>query len=283
MSKESNEYNRSSSNRIQNLSIAIIVIITIAVIAVAVYVIVSRVTSLNRGQSNYDNIAASAVSQTYEYIPVEEEAEVEEEVYSDPRGEWLADSDGINAYKMNVDADELLKVNEDYLCWIYGCGGDIDYPVCQSADNQFYLKHGFDKKSNVYGSLFTELLDNGILYTDAVIYGHHMKNGTMFNKLNEYKNEQYYHEHPYFYFFTNRGDAQFEIFSVYNIDMGVLEEIQEQEEGLSRDECISNMKSRSLYDTGVDVSGDDYIITLVTCEYSSDNGRMIVHCRKNDN
>lgn len=284
MYNESDKNNSGSDNRRLSIAIAIIVIITIVVVAVAVYVVGKRASSVVNGEKNYDSIAQETVTENYEFVPVDkaqditEEIEVEESI--DPRGTWLTDADGCEAYKMVVDSDKLLETNDDYICWIYGCGGDINYPVCQSDDSQFYLNHGFDKSKNVYGALFTEMLNNGILYTDAVIYGHHMKNGTMFNKINEYKKEDYYKAHPYFYFFTNRGDAQYEIFSVYNIDMDVLEQIQYENEDLSREEYLESIKARSLYDTGVEISASDHIITLVTCEYSTDNGRMIVHCRK---
>lgn len=264
----------------QNISIAIIVAIAATMIAAALYLIITRVVSLKSAESDYDKVAEVAIENNYSAIEIEsEEAEEVVEEY-DPRKAWLDDEDGKNAYVMNVDADKLLDINEDYIGWIYGCGGDVDYPVCEAEDDQFYLKHGFDKSKNVYGTLFTETLDNGFLYTDVVIYGHHMKNGSMFQKICNYKEQSYFENHPFFYVFTTRGDAQYAIFSAYYMDMDVLADIQERDAYLSREEYIQSLKERSLYDTGVDVGEDDYILTLVTCEYTTDNGRMILHLKK---
>ena len=263
----------------QNLSIAIIVAITATVVVVALSLIVSRVHSVTSAEKKYDQVSTEAVEDSYRAIAVQtEDPEVVEEI--DPRAGWLEDEDGKSAYTMKVDAEKLLEINEDYIGWIYGCGGDVDYPICESEDDQFYLKHGFDKSKNIYGTLFTEQLDNGFLYTDVVVYGHHMKNGTMFNKICNYKEEEYFTKHPYFYVFTTRGDAQYEIFSAYYIDMDVLADIQIRDADLSREAYIQSLKDRSLYDTGVEVSENDNILTLVTCEYTTENGRMILHLRK---
>jgi len=264
----------------EKLTMAIIVLLAAAVIAVAIYVIVGRVTALSRGKSKYENINAEAVTEDYQYNNTVAEEENEEVENPDPRAKWLEDNDGKIAYHKNVDANKLIEINDNYIGWIYGCGGDVDYPICQSDDEQYYLKHGFDNSRNIYGSLFTEALDNGLLYTDAVVYGHHMKDGAMFQKLCEYKEESYFKEHPYFYVYTNRGDAQFEVFSAYYIDAGVLDEIQERDADMERGEYIQSLKDRSLYDTSVEVSGEDKILTLVTCEYTTPNGRMILHCKK---
>ena len=269
-----------SGSKKEKLTIAIIVTIAVAMIAVAVYVIVSRVTALSRGKSNYEKITEAAVTESYQYEKAGADDENESEENADLRASWLEDKDGQAAYLMNIDADKLIEMNNDYIGWIYGCGGIVDYPICQSDDEQFYLKHGFDKRRNIYGSLFTETLDNGLLYTDAVVYGHHMKDGSMFEKLCEYKEESYFKEHPYFYVFTNRGDAQYEIFSAYYIDAGVLEQIQERDADMPRADYIQSLKERSLYDTGVEVTGDDCVLTLVTCEYTTSNGRMILHLKK---
>lgn len=262
-----------------NLSIAIIVAIAATVIVVASCLIVSRVHSITSAEKKYDNVSEEAVEDNYRAIAIEV-ADTEEVEEYDPRAAWLEDADGKNAYTMKVDADKLLEINEDYIGWIYGCGGDVDYPVCEAEDDQFYLKHGFDKSKNVYGTLFTELLDNGFLYTDVVVYGHHMKNGSMFQRICNYKEESYFKDHPYFYVFTTRGDAQYEIFSAYYIDMDVLADIQVRDANLSREAYIQSLKDRSLYDTGVEVGEEDNILTLVTCEYTTDNGRMILHLRK---
>lgn len=263
----------------QNLLIAVIVTFTVAVIAVVALIVFNRVNSITNAEKQYDTVTEEAVTETYHAITIEPE-ETEEVVEYDPRAGWLGDADGENAYVMDVDADKLLDTNEDYIGWIYGCGGDISYPVCEAQDNSFYLNHGFDKSKNVYGTLFTEALDNGFLYTDVVIYGHHMKNGSMFNKICEYKKKEYFDEHPYFYVFTTRGDAQYEIFSAYYMDMDVLAEIQNRDADLSREEYIQSIKERSIYDTGVDAGAQDNILTLVTCEYTTANGRMILHLKK---
>ena len=184
-----------------DLLTTVVVAIAIILAMITSYIIVERVVLVKNADDDYEQVAEEAKEENYSKIIIENpDTETEVEEY-DPRAAWLDDNDGQNAYKMNVDADKLLEINEDYIGWIYGCGGDVDYPVCETEDDQFYLKHGFDKSKNIYGTLFTETLDNGFLYTDVVVYGHHMKNGSMFQKICNYKDEEYYKEHPFFYVF----------------------------------------------------------------------------------
>lgn len=197
----------------------------------------------------------------------------------DPRADWRQDRDGQDAYYMYVEFSKLKEHNPDFVAWIYGCGGIINHPIVECSDSQYYLKHDFDKNVSPYGCVYTESLNDLFINSDTAIYGHHMKNNTMFYKFVDYKNEEYFKEYPAVYIFTEQGDRRYEIFSAYYLPISELKELQKETEGMTKAQTIEHLKSRSLYDTGVEVSEDDVILTIVTCEYSTGNSRMVIHAK----
>lgn len=221
--------------------------------------------SSNSGTVNTDELSETAIKKE-----------------TDPRADWKKDRDGQDVYYMYVDYAKMKEHNSDFVAWIYGCGGIINHPIVECSDSQYYLKHDFDKKSSPYGCVYTETLDDIFIKSDTAIYGHHMKNNTMFYKFVEYKNEEYYREYPAVYIFTEQGDRRYEIFSAYYLPVSKLEELQKETEGMTKAQTIEHLKSRSLYDTGVEVNEDDYILTIVTCEYSTGNSRMVIHAKCSD-
>ena len=118
--------------------------------------------------------------------------------------------------KRMLQLEELKKQNEDIIGWIEINGTNINYPVMQTTDNEFYMTHNYKKEYSAIGSLFLDKDYNWELpSTNLLIYGHNNKNETMLQNLTNYKNESYYKEHPDIKFTTINEDAEYEIIAAF--------------------------------------------------------------------
>jgi len=179
-----------------------------------------------------------------------------------------------------VDLDALRDINEDSSAWIYFPNMQINYPVVHGDDNSYYLNHMIDGRSNNAGTLFVEANNSkDFLDENTIIYGHNMKNGSMFGMLKKYGKEEYYKENPSFYLFTDEGVFKYDIFSVRVVnemsDAYMLTFSTADEYWTYIDKAFRT----SMYDTETKVTADDQIITLSTCT-SADTDRLIVQAVK---
>lgn len=202
-----------------------------------------------------------------------------------------ATSAPVGAQVMLPEMAELYAENDEIAGWIEIKGTEVDYPVMYTPDDgQFYLYRTFQKEEDPTkeGCLFIdEFCKVDPRDTNLLIHGHNMKNGTMFHSLLNYKEEDYYKEHPVITYNTLYEEEQYEIAyvflsQVYNQDDDVFKfykfynAANEEEYNYFTDNC----KQLELYSTGVTPQFDDDLITLTTCEYTVENGRMVVVARK---
>ena len=184
--------------------------------------------------------------------------------------------------------DALWQMNNDLAGWLFIEDIEADYPVMYTPNNlEYYLHKGFDKSYAKSGCLFigTGWSPDGN-YT--IIYGHHMKNGTMFGKLDRYISEKYAQEHPVIYFDTLTEEGEYEVVAafysrVYNqYEEGVFRYYQYTDLSSQEvfEEYLSEVRKAAIYDTGVDVQYGDKILALSTCSYHTDNGRFVVVARR---
>ena len=180
---------------------------------------------------------------------------------------------------------ELHGYNSDFVGWIRVPGTEINYPVMQSPDSpNYYLRRNFEK---AYSNLGTPYLqENCDIRTcdNLVIYGHHMLDGGMFSDLELYKQKAFWENHKYVRFDTLDELGLYEVMAVvittaYQADSFQYYNYTENNE-LTFNTYVNECKQRALYDTGIDAEYGDKLITLSTCEYSSDNGRLIVVAKK---
>jgi len=145
-----------------------------------------------------------------------------------------------------VDFDDLKQINPDIVAWIAFDNIDISYPVVQ-RDNSYYLSHTFEGKENVSGCIFMDE-KNASDFSDnhTILYGHNMKNGTMFGMLKNYKEQEYLEENRYFTIYTPDAEYRYEISSARTVSV-----------------------EHSLF-TQTDLGGEDKVVTLSTCTYSDD-------------
>lgn len=161
-----------------------------------------------------------------------------------------------------IDWNELKSINEDIVAWIVIENTPVNYPILKDSNNLYYLKHNFNKKYNSNGSIFT-LNKDFIQDDEVIIYGHNMRNKTMFSILGNYLNTNFLKEHQIIKIYTENKNYIATIFSCYSI--GADEESNNIRK-LNYEGRISYYKSKSNIDTkNIDDTGK--IIKLSTCSY----------------
>lgn len=191
--------------------------------------------------------------------------------------------------KRMLQVEELQKENQEVIGWIEIEETNINYPVCQAKDNEYYIKHTYKKEYSNDGSIF---LDKDYEWnppsSNLLIYGHNNKNENMFQELLKYEEESYYKEHPTIRFATATEDSTFEIIAVFKSRVFYKNEqnvfryyyfVNAETEG-EFNEYVANCKKSSIYDTGKMATYGEQLMTLSTCEYSQENGRFVVVAKK---
>ena len=182
---------------------------------------------------------------------------------------------------------ELYRQNEDMVGWIKVEDTNINYPVVQSVNEpNFYLKHKFDKTYSAYGCPYVqENCDVQKPSDNIIIYGHHIKGQKMFGALEDYKSKSFYETHKTIQFDTLTEQAEYDIIAVFKTVAYSAEGYRyydfvdaENEEEFNA--YVGKCKELALYDTGVTAEYGDRLITLSTCEYSAQNGRLVVVAKK---
>ena len=174
--------------------------------------------------------------------------------------------------------DDLLQINEDIVGWINVPNTSIDYPILQGKDNDFYLERNYKQNPERAGSIFMDYRNDAVkLGENTILYGHRMKDGSMFGHLKKYLNQGFYDENPVFQFDTLAGSYEVEVFSAYTTTAGfdyIQTEFADDEEWK---QFISTIKEKSSIKTDTEVKGN--ILTLSTCDYmlDSNEGRLVVH------
>ena len=183
---------------------------------------------------------------------------------------------------------ELYLLNNDLVGWLTIDGTNIDYPVVQDKENvDYYLYRDFYKNSSRGGCLYAkEACDVAAPTDNIVIYGHNTRGGEiMFHALNGYTSKSFWEEHPTIRFSSLKENATYEIMAVFKttatVDQGfdyhLFVDAQTREEFQT---FVDTCNELSFYDTGVEAAFGDKFITLSTCEYTLENGRLVVVAKR---
>lgn len=208
------------------------------------------------------------------YIP----AEV---VIEDAQGETEEDIEARLQALREENFRKLREVNKDIVAWIYVPGTNVDYPVVHGEDNSYYLNHDIEGKTSRAGAIFLDYRitvneDSTIDDINTVIYGHHMKNGSMFASLKRYKDSSFLEENPYIYLDTVNGRRKYQIFSVFVTKT----DFQYTKINFSSDneylQYLQEINNKSMNSTNIELKSTDKIITLSTCTYEFDGSRLAV-------
>lgn len=225
----------------------------------------------------YDNLNQQFVSTQTAAQPT---AEPTLEPTPTPTAEAVEETPALVSGPISVDFNSLLSQNSQVVGWIYSPDTVISYPVLKGGDNDYYLHHTLNGTENASGSIFMDAVCEPDLSGDnTILYGHHMNNGSMFASLSNYKQEGYLEAHPVLYYYTPTQNYMLQVFTcfvtggdsdVYAFNFDTRDQFQE---------FINRMYSRSNFDTGVQVTSSDHIMTLSTCSYEYDDARYVVLCK----
>ena len=182
----------------------------------------------------------------------------------------------------------LYNKNKSIIGWLKIDDTIIDYPVMQSPDYEYYLDHNFNQEYDKNGSIFMDPACDVLKpSTNLILYGHHMKSGNMFGKLDLYASEKYMKEHGRIRFDTIYEKAEYQVMYVFRDSLKQDTEITFKYyqfiDANSPEEFTSNMlamEEMSLYDTGITASYGDRLLTLSTCDSSEEDGRFVVVAKR---
>lgn len=195
----------------------------------------------------------------------------------------------LSQFSVQPTSRNLYLENSDMVGWIQIEGTNIDYPVMQTpSDPTYYLKHDFEKNYTDYGCPFMQAdCDVQAPSDNAIIYGHNMKDGSMFADLAKYRSKDFWQAHKTVWFDTVLGSCAYEIFAVIHttvqaddadafpfywfVDAAAPEDFADY---------VSACKARALYDTGISAKYGDKLLTLSTCDNIADDGRLLVIAKR---
>lgn len=176
----------------------------------------------------------------------------------------------------------FLEKNKDVIGYISIPGTNVNYPVLLGEDNAYYLSHNLYGETEKAGCIFADYKYGDTLIREefgrhTLLYGHHLRNKTMFTSITKYKNEEFFFSHPYVQFDNLKQSGKWKVFSVYVLDADkeTLERKFEKDEDYLA--YLEKIKKRSWYPVEVDLDSDSKVLTLCTCSYETDNSRAIVH------
>lgn len=214
----------------------------------------------------YDNAASVYQAEPVETDPVETDADIEPDV--------------ADAVPISVDFDMLLADAPDVQGWLYCPGTSINYPVVQGRDNDQYLRHDYLGNYATAGSIFIEAANApGFQDSNTVIYGHHMKDGSMFAGLSDWADQDFYDAHKEMWLLTPDQDYRIELFSGYITP--ATSDTYAVYQGPSDDfeAYLDKMLGQSDFDAGDDLalSRDSRCVVLSTCDYTYQDARYVLH------
>lgn len=175
-----------------------------------------------------------------------------------------------------MDLSPLQEVNADVVGWI-AIPGVLSYPLLQGGDNAYYLTHAWNDEENAAGAVFLDYRADACLGDfNTLIYGHRMRNGTMFGSLKHYKDAEFWQENPSVYLANGDGTRRYDIYAAYETGLAAATYQREFSGSEEKQDFIRYGLERSVIDTGITPMVEDTIITLSTCSGGDRNTRWVV-------
>ena len=262
---------RARSALVAKVSVAAFATLTgIALILVCVYTIIPGLIS----------DAASKIDQRFAQTLYEKTLQQTESYTAQPVFEQPDDEMAVTQPRSCFAS--VLRENPDIIGRISIDALDITYLVTQTNDNEYYLHTGYSGEESDGGTIFLDYrcdADAQPLSGHYIIYGHNMRNGTMFHNLVEYKNEDIFNSQRIIRFDTLYDDYEWEVFSAYVSDTDFYFIDTTFENDLKWCSFLNTIHEKSMFETDVVLSADDVILTLVTCSYEFDDARFVIHAR----
>ena len=180
--------------------------------------------------------------------------------------------------RVEKEEENLYDKYEDYRGWIKIDNTNINYPIVQGKDNSFYLDKDINKNYLSSGSIFMNYLNHRFNDENTVLFGHHMRNKTMFAQLKKYKEKEFFYGNNDIEIEVENGKVlKYKVFSAYVTDAKDNYIKTNFDDKAQYKEFLEDIKNKSLYKSDIDVNENDKIITLSTCSYEFNDARMVVH------
>ena len=280
----SGKHSKPTKKKLESSAIFFLIIL----ISILVYILSSKYESA-KNRSMYKEI-----SQNIDEIETETDDIVFEDMNQNIDNNTIININQTQTIKDDV-PNSVKKIinarrkNSDVIGWIKIENTVINYPVLQTSDNHYYLNYNYKKQKSKYGAIFAK--NECDIYNDnsnIIIYGHNMKDGQMFSQLLKYEDENFYKSHKTVKLANINEENEYIIVAVFKSRIFYQDEkdafkfynytkFKNEEEYNS---FLNNCKKEQLYDTGVSAQYGEQLITLITCENSQENGRMVVVAKK---
>ena len=191
--------------------------------------------------------------------------------------EYIIEEEKEGETDLSIDFAALKAVNPEICGWLVVDGTDISYPIVHGTDNDKYLKTAFDGSASNNGCIFMNCY-NAPDFSDqhTLIYGHHMRNGSMFGKLPDFKDPEYMQSHRYFHIYTENGVLDYEIFSAFVTYSASFVYTDHFEYSWDFYDFAQKCAESSIVDLGVELKEDDRIVTLSTCNSRGNRSERFV-------
>ncbi len=240
--------------------------ICMAVLAFAVYNLARIFMEYGAGTIEYDNLRKYTET-------------VEAPQNNNASAASTSDSDS-SALQVPIEINfsALQDINRDIVGWIYIGSAEISYPIVQGDDDNEYLYTTFEKQSNSAGSIFLEAKNSGdFSNAHSIVYGHNMRNGSMFGKLHRLKEESVITTDPYFWILTPDGDYCYRIFSIHStpVDSAVYTLFDGVGDSFV-DWSLARQAESDINLGQFEFSTGSKVVTLSTCTGDSST-RLVVH------
>jgi len=266
----------------------IMIFVFLIVFCISGYVCFQAYISKNQAEEQLSSLAENTdydiSKETNDLETTEIEADEIVEVEEDKTEETSYLSQlGIEIPEKNIDFKELQSsTNQDIYAWIYIPETRIDFPIVQHpTDNEYYLNYNLDGSKGYPGCIYTENY-NKKDFSDrqTVVYGHNMKDGSMFAGLHNYEDEKFFKEHPYVYIYTEDDVFVYQVFAAYKFSsIHLILGFNLENDELFTDYLNSILENRemgSVVDTDTVFDNESKIITLSTCVANVPNQRYLV-------
>ena len=256
------------------------VVLLVLVFGVSAFFVGSYIIE-SREQAEKNAALAALKDSVKETAPVQTEPEETEPEATFSEAE-IRNEDG-----MLVEYAEIYAQNPDLVGWIRIDGTPLNNPVMQTPDRpNFYLDHDFDGNSSEWGAIYArEECDINAPSDNITLYGHNMLDGSMFSVVHDYIDRQTWENNPLIFFDTLNEYHVYKIFAVFKTSANLGEgyayhQFNDAANEEEFNEFVRTVKNMSFYNTGVDAQYGDMLITLSTCEYTLDNGRLVVVAKR---
>ena len=261
----------------------------VAVFLISAAALLIYYTQSQKSQSTYNDLASmvEAARPTASVIADDVPEGSEAPTVSSPYV-TVTDSQG-HSREVLKEYAATYELNNHMVGWLWIDGTNINYPVVQTPDSpNYYLRRDFYGNQDTHGCIYAaEYCDVDKPSDNITIYGHRMRDGTMFAALEQYQKKSFWEQHPFIRFDTLTEHHTYQILYVFITESSVGEGFQYQafvdaHEPEDFNDFTSMCKTLSLYDTGITAAPGDKLITLSTCDYSLENGRLVVVAKRID-